>query len=172
MWKPSRTILIAFAVTTVAGAALHFVYELFPNVITAVLSPVNESIWEHIKILFWPYLSAALVLQRREGKEHWTLWLLSLLIISALMLAASYTYYIAMGKATMSFGPIIYVVLMAIGFVLPSMLRRAGDIRWANVTYPAVIVLGIAIVLFTFLPPDHVLFIDLSGANTWAVIPW
>ena len=30
----------------------HFGYDIFPNFITSVLFPVNESIWEHMKI-FW-----------------------------------------------------------------------------------------------------------------------
>ena len=32
--------------------------------------------------------------------------------------------------------------------------------------------LGGAMVIFTFLPPAHVLFADLSGVNTWQVIPY
>lgn len=30
----------------------HFFYELFPNVISSIFFPVNESIWEHMKMLF------------------------------------------------------------------------------------------------------------------------
>jgi len=30
----------------------HFVYNLFPNVVSSIFFPVNESIWEHMKILF------------------------------------------------------------------------------------------------------------------------
>ena len=31
---------------------LHFLYEKYPNFITSIFAPVNESIWEHMKILF------------------------------------------------------------------------------------------------------------------------
>ena len=31
---------------------LHFLYKMFPNFITSIFLPVNESIWEHMKILF------------------------------------------------------------------------------------------------------------------------
>ena len=31
---------------------LHFLYDKFPSLITSIFSPVNESIWEHMKILF------------------------------------------------------------------------------------------------------------------------
>lgn len=30
----------------------HFVFELYPNILVSIFFPVNESIWEHIKILF------------------------------------------------------------------------------------------------------------------------
>ena len=31
---------------------IHFLYQVLPNTFTAMLSPVNESIWEHQKMLF------------------------------------------------------------------------------------------------------------------------
>ena len=30
----------------------HFAYDLFPNIIFSFIFPVNESVWEHMKILF------------------------------------------------------------------------------------------------------------------------
>lgn len=54
--------LIAFLVAAAAGSALHFFYEVLPNPLTALISPVNESVWEHLKLLFWPTLCAAWVL--------------------------------------------------------------------------------------------------------------
>ena len=41
-------IIIAFAICF----PLHFLYDKFPNFITSIFSPVNESIWEHMKIIF------------------------------------------------------------------------------------------------------------------------
>lgn len=32
--------------------ALHFLYDFIPCFITSIIAPVNESIWEHMKILF------------------------------------------------------------------------------------------------------------------------
>lgn len=34
----------------------HFLYEWWPNTITKVLFPINESIWEHMKLLFIPFV--------------------------------------------------------------------------------------------------------------------
>ena len=30
----------------------HFIYDRFPSFVTSIFAPVNESIWEHMKILF------------------------------------------------------------------------------------------------------------------------
>lgn len=50
-----------------AGSALHFLYDLWPNPLTAVFAPVNESVWEHLKLLYWPFLAAAFVLTKDEA---------------------------------------------------------------------------------------------------------
>lgn len=171
MSRPFSKLVVAFVLTTLAGAALHFLHALVPHALTAIFSPVNESVWEHMKILFWPYLAAALILNRRKG-ESIVPALLSLLIICALMLLAGYLYYIVWFGDNEAFSPVSFVLLMVLGFALPSMIWRFAVMRWSDLVYPAVIVLAAAIVLFTFLPPDHVLFTDLSGANTWEVIPW
>lgn len=47
-----------------AGAGLHFLWQALPNPLFALISPVNESVWEHLKLLYWPMLAAALVLAR------------------------------------------------------------------------------------------------------------
>lgn len=31
----------------------HFIYDWFPNSLTAIFFPVNESIWEHMKIIYY-----------------------------------------------------------------------------------------------------------------------
>ena len=58
----SKAALFAFVIATLAGSCLHFVHDLFPSPVTALFSPVNESLWEHLKILFWPYLVSILLL--------------------------------------------------------------------------------------------------------------
>ena len=40
---------------------LHFLYEKFPNFITSIIAPVNESIAEHMKILFGAILLSGVI---------------------------------------------------------------------------------------------------------------
>jgi hypothetical protein len=45
-----------------AGAALHFVFKLSGDLRPiAIIAAVNESVWEHLKIGFWPALIWAII---------------------------------------------------------------------------------------------------------------
>lgn len=39
----------------------HFAYDLFPNKLFAILFPVNESIWEHMKLLYTPVIVSGVI---------------------------------------------------------------------------------------------------------------
>lgn len=165
----SRRLLVAFVITTLAGTCLHFLYDLLPNPVTALFSPVNESIWEHLKLVYWPYLAAMLIVTGKVGRSERGGWFFSLLVISVALLIAGYVYHISLGGTSMAFDIGLYVVLMALGFYLPGQLKRVCG-HSAPVFF-LVVLLGVALILFTFLPPDHILFTDLSGVNTWYTIP-
>lgn len=172
MKRLSKKMLVVFVIATLLGACLHFLYAMFPNPVTAVLSPVNESLWEHLKILFWPYLAAMAYLTRGGEKGDRAGWLLSLLVLCALMLGLGYLYHITIGGERLFVDIMLYVLLMAAGFLLPGVFHWAGEqplVR--DVLFLAVVVLAVVILLFTFLPPDMVLFVDLSGVNTFARVP-
>ena len=50
--------LWGFAVVCLAGTILHFLYDwLGAPVWIAPFSGVNESTWEHMKLIFWPMFS-------------------------------------------------------------------------------------------------------------------
>ena len=72
---------LVFALAVLGGAALHFLYDVWPNPLTAVLAPVNESVWEHLKLLYWPFLAAAFVLARGadDARGRWCGLLVGLL---------------------------------------------------------------------------------------------
>ena len=166
-----RRLLLAFLLACAAGALLHFLYQWLPSPLTALIAPVNESLWEHGKLLFWPYLAAALLLNRCKPRESLRPWLLSAVLMVALMLSVGYLYHIVLGGEAMAFDLGLYTVLMALGFLLPRLFPGPWEgFGWELAVWLAA-ALGVSLVLFTFWPPAGVLFLDLSGAPTWATIP-
>ena len=54
----------------------HFMYDLFPNNLFALVFPVNESIWEHMKIIYYCLLLGSIlefVLCKKNNIIIWNL---------------------------------------------------------------------------------------------------
>ena len=46
----------------ILGILLHFTYELSnKNMLVAAFSAINESVWEHLKLLFFPMLLTTII---------------------------------------------------------------------------------------------------------------
>ena len=56
MYRRLNIFLIIGAVfTIITGTLLHFVYEWSgESLFVGIFSPINESVWEHLKLLFFP----------------------------------------------------------------------------------------------------------------------
>lgn len=156
-----KQLLLAFVLAALAGAGLHFVYGLCPNGVTALFSPVNESIWEHVKILFWPYLAAAVWLTWGRPTALRP-WLLTGVGICLAMLGVGYFLHVVLGWNSLAADLVLYGVLMALGFWLPT--RMAGPFQGLRWRLPALLaaLLVAAMVWFTFDPPQRALFTDFS----------
>lgn len=94
--KKFRNTEIISAAATVAGSFLfHFLYVWTQNGFIALFSAVNESIWEHVKIVFFPYLIAAgieyLVL-KPSLRRYLTAKAAGLIFIPLAMISFYYTY--------------------------------------------------------------------------------
>lgn len=163
-------IIITFLIASGLGVGLHFLYGRLPGPLTALISPVRESLWEHLKLLFLPLLLSGLFLGKRRGL---TAWLCSLLVVCALMLLIGWLYNVVFRGTADSFNIILYFVLMALGFRLPRILWPL--LEWPGVGAVCVlltVLLAVLMAIFTFSPPNSVLFADLSGGiNTWLTIP-
>ena len=54
--------LMGFAVTSLGRTLLHFLYDWTGEAVwVAPFSGVNESTWEHMKLLFWPMFIFAII---------------------------------------------------------------------------------------------------------------
>ena len=52
---------ISFFLVILFSFLFHSVYDKFPTLITSLFFPVNESIWEHMKIIYMSYLVAYII---------------------------------------------------------------------------------------------------------------
>jgi len=47
-----KNIIINTILIFIVCSIFHFVYDLVPSFVTSIFFPVNESIWEHLKLIF------------------------------------------------------------------------------------------------------------------------
>jgi len=164
---------IVFFAALALGVLLHFLHSWLPSPVTALISPVRESLWEHIKILYFPLLAAALILGKGAPALR-TARLLAIPPVCFLMLGTAWVYHVPLRGENILFDLILYVIMMGLGFLLPRRLWPIGD--WPGVTRAAVglmVLLGGFLVWFTFSPPNTVLFADLQeGVRTFLTIPF
>ena len=75
--------ILAFFLAAVAGTLLHFLYDWLPVPLVGLFAPVNESVWEHLKLLFWNVLAAGFVLCRKkpDAQRAWSGFLAALLLM-------------------------------------------------------------------------------------------
>lgn len=56
--QAKKWILTGIPILFLTGSLLHFAYELSgKNILIALIAPVNESVWEHSKMVLWPVTS-------------------------------------------------------------------------------------------------------------------
>lgn len=82
-WK----IISIFLIFGLSGLS-HFIYDWFPNPLTSLIFPVNESIWEHNKIIIFSFLIIALLEKCYYKNSKNTLYagILSALLCSILVM--------------------------------------------------------------------------------------
>lgn len=172
MKQTSKSWWLPFFLILSLGFLLHFLYTWLPIPLTSLISPVRESLWEHVKIIFWPLLLAGFWAVRADRTDSLAPWLAASLTVNGLMLAVSYLWNVVLGLDGGVFNIALYVVTMLLAFLLvPFFWRRLGP-GGAILARLLALILVALILLFTFSPPAGVLFADLSGeVRTFLTIP-
>lgn len=114
--------------TLVLGTLSHFFYQWsHENMLIGLFSPVNESVWEHLKLLFFPALMYMLIEQKAMGKAMPGLLGKNLLGLFAGLLVMPllfYGYTAFSGKSILLVDIGIFCVCVLLTFLLPYKLRN------------------------------------------------
>ncbi len=152
----------------------HFAYEIFPSTLLSFFFPVNESIWEHMKILFTSSLLYGIfdyiILKKNNIKFNnypFNLWFSSLIIIP-IYLAIYLTLYNIIGEKL-----IISIILLFIIYVIKEIISynilKAPNIKISNLlAVPIIIITYIIFIYLTYKPPHNYIFYD-THSKTYGI---
>ena len=162
--------LLGFAVTALGGTILHFLYEWLGEAVwIAPFAAINESTWEHMKLLFWPMFLYALVqnLFFNKRKDFWCIQLRGILLGLILIPVLFYTYNGAIGKSPDFINIAIFFVSAAIAYIYEARLfntdKRIGKTQ--KTAFMILCTIALLFIVFTFATPQIGIFKDpLTGA--------
>jgi hypothetical protein len=152
----------AFVFTSILGTFLHFLYDLSgQNPLIALISAINESTWEHMKLLFVPMLLST-VFQRKyyqDRPDYLCIQLKSILLGLILIPALFYTYNGAFGKSPDFVNIGIYFVSAAAAYYY-AYKQFAASCQKCNRASALLLLclLFLAFSIFTFFAPSIPLF--------------
>ena len=149
-----------------AGSALHFAYDWLGEWLpVALFAAVNESVWEHLKIAFWPALlwaAAQLWLGRPQYEGYWAARGVGLMAISMTIVVVFYSYTAILGRNLLLLDITTFAVAILIGQVVANLALAAVSSR-AGFRYLGLAALVLQIAAFssfTYAPPHFMLFED------------
>ena len=162
--------LLGFAVTSLGGTILHFLYDWLGQAVwVAPFSGVNESTWEHMKLLFWPMFIFAIVQSFffKERKDFWCVKLRGILLGLILIPVIFYTYNGVINKSPDWINIAIFFISAAIAYIYQTRLFKTEKTRCGSpkAAFAALVVIALLFVVFTFATPELGIFRDpLTGS--------
>ena len=161
--------LWGFAITSLAGTLLHFLYDWTGGAVwVAPFSGVNESTWEHMKLLFWPMLLFAAVQSFffKDRTDFWCIKLKGTLLGLGLIPVIFYTYNGVIGRSPDWINIAIFFVCAMAAYLYETrqFKQQATPCPRPKLAFALLAAIALAFVVFTFATPMIDLFKDpLTG---------
>lgn len=158
--------VFGFLFIALAGSLLHFCFEWSGCFVPfALYCAVNESVWEHLKLGFWPGFFFALYEYAIWGKRVRNFIpakVLALYILPISIIVLFYSYTSIIGTHILLLDIVIFIASVALAqYVSYKVMTLAKDYSAYEKT--AIILLAVitlAFCLFTYFPPRMELFLD------------
>ena len=157
--------------TFILGIILHFTYELLgSNYYIGYFIPVNESVWEHLKLIFYAWVIYGIIcypLLKDQSYNYWLAIFLGTLCANLFIIIFFYTYSGAIGHPPL----VLDILTFFIGCII------AAYIFYKVLTCPSksnfynllglflLIITGILFAYFTYHPLDIPLFVDWGSKS-------
>ncbi len=143
----------------------HFVYDLIPNFVTAIFFPVNESIWEHMKIIFGVIIFGSLIslILMQKFKIKYNNFYVEIIIKAILGVIFYLAIFIPLYNI---FGENLFIpiTLMLITYIVMEFIGyKILLLDELNIKILPIILIILSYILFallTFYPPHYSIFFD------------
>lgn len=157
--------ILAFLIIGGAGILLHFLYDLTgQNAIVGIFSAVNESTWEHLKLLFVPaviYSAFEFFLRCKNIKNFWPAVTLGILAAMLIITTLFYTYTGILGFNVDFINILIYFISIIVFIRTKNKIIREETFtkkNAVNISLTIIAVLALLFAYWSFNPPSLGIF--------------
>ena len=166
-----RSKIITVVLMVVLGTCMHFVHEhLHEGVFATILGsifPINETSWEHMKMIWYPFLAAGIILSiKTKNSGYFAGFVISAIGAMMVQLGAFATYQSFTETSVLIFDILIYTFSMIVFILLAFDLAQK---QWAQKNLVVWIILAVAvtagIVYLTYCPGEGYVFLDNEGLH-------
>lgn len=158
-----RFCVIGFLVTTILGVISHFVYEWTGgNFLVGLFFPMNESTWEHMKLLFFPMFLFTLVAGKKMERQYpciYNAMFTGILVGLALIPTLFYTYSGILGFFLDWVNIALYVLSVLVAYIVVYRVSLTCRNKNPMVLRIVMYVLLVAFMVFSVYPPKLGIFI-------------
>jgi len=165
MRKLKTNVIWGIIFVSIVGTLFHFIYEWSGNnILVSLFAPINESIWEHTKLIFFPMLIYSFSISKKMHIEYPSInsaMILGGFIGVALIIILFYTYSGIMGFHTTFVDISIFYISVIAAFLFAYKLTISCKVHnYSCIIYFLQIMMIYLFVFFTFYPPNIQLFIS------------
>lgn len=171
--KIKRWSIGGFFSIVLLGVLYHYLYEWSHNCdLIAAVTPVNESVWEHLKLGLWAVISFSVVEYFALGKEinnYFFSKAVGVLLISCTILLIFYTYTTFLNRTILWVdisSYIIGVLLCQLFCYKVFQLKHSNTLNIGG--FLLLIAFCVLFAVYTFYPPQLEIFKD-HNSNTYGI---
>jgi hypothetical protein len=156
------------------GSLFHFMFELTGSHAAAgAFFPVNESVFEHLKLTFWPSIiwwGLSYRFIKDSACNYFISRAVALLVMPAITLILFYGYTWLTGWESVFIDITIFLLAVAGGQIAGYWLltKKPLPIWLTGISIVLIIALGFIYIFFTYYPPHASIFMD-TNTNSYGI---
>ncbi len=170
--KLAKAQIIVTIISIILGTLLHFLYEWTgENIIIASFSAVNESVWEHLKLVFFPMLMAGIIeyfFVNKIANNYIEAKCIGIFSAICFVVVTFFTYTGIVGTNFFILDILIFIISIIIGEYIAYKLMKRKNESNQKTRLLSIIILGFLLICFvvcTYLTPRVNLFRDPVTGN-------
>lgn len=159
--------IIGIIFVLITGTISHYIYEWSGNnPVLGLFFPINESIWEHMKLLFFPMLLYSFYMNKKLKTEYpcvTSSLLFGILFGTLVIPVIYYTYSGILGYHTTVLDIATFAVSVLLAFCFVYKLTISCTVAdYLEQLKLLVVFLAVCFFVFTYYPPDIGIFADAT----------